>query len=161
MRKLEVLLLSALAAVVISCGTSGGGASTQPSVSDRASLDIVVDPNPIVAREIPGGQYEFPFTISLRETAGVAVTVDQVRLDVYALGGALRLYEVAYNRDQIAQMGYPTTIPPRGEITYRLNPKKEVPDDRLFGGVEGELRIDATDANGNRVWAEETVTVRR
>lgn len=161
MNRFTSALVAIVAIAAISCGSSGGGSSTQPAATGRAVLDIVVDPNPIVARQVSGERYEFPFTISLRETAGVAVTVDRVTLEVFTLGGAIRLYEVTYNREQIAQMGYPTALAAGGDITYRLNPRKDVPDERLFGGVEGELRVDGTDANGNRVWAEENVTVRR
>jgi hypothetical protein len=143
--------------------SSGGGASAGGPVTlpGSAALQIDVDPNPIVARSAGGDYYEFPFVISLRELNGLPVSIDRVRMDVYALGGALRVYDASYSRAEIAKMGYPTSVEGKGQIRYTLNPRKEVADDRLFGGVEAVLRVEGTDSAGNRVVDEERVTVRR
>ena len=152
------LLIPFLAGCGSSGGTSAGGPATLPG---RAALQITVDPNPIVARSAGGGQYEFPFVIALRELNGLPVSIDRVRMDVYALAGSLRVYEASYSRDEIARMGYPTSVEGGGQIRYTLNPRKEVPDERLFGGVEAVLRVEGTDSAGNSVIDEERVTVRR
>ena len=58
-------------------------------------------------------------------------------------------------------MGYDTSLGANSETRYRFAPRKEVPDDRLFGGVSAELRVDATDDSGTATSATTRVTVRR
>lgn len=156
----SLALVAVLALLTAACGSSGGP-SPQASLPGRASLSIVVEPNPIIARPVSGGTYDFPFAIALRETGGVAVSIDRVSMEVTTLGGSLRLYDTSYDSAEIARMNYPTSVAANGEIRYSLNPRKEVPDERLFGGVEADLRVDGTDTNGNRVFATTTVTVRK
>lgn len=146
----------------VGCGSSRGGASTaQPTTAPgRGEITITVDPNPIVARSVSGDTYDFPFTVIIRENGGVAVNIDRVSVEVRALG-AIQVYQQSYGPDQIRALGYPTGLAARSDLRYSFNPRKEVPDERLFGGVTAELRAEGTDANGNRVSARTNVTVRR
>jgi hypothetical protein len=141
------------------CG-SGGGSSLPTAVPGRAALSIAVIPNPIQAKRVSGDTYDFPFTVSLRESNGVSVEVQNVRADVRALGG-IPIYSESYGPAEIARLGYPTTIPANGDLRYSLSPRKEVPDDRLFGSVSAEVTVEGRDANGNQVSASTTVTVTR
>lgn len=160
-------LQRSIALVVVSlltfaCGSSGGGdgASSPATVPGRANLVINVVPNPIQARHVSGDTYDFPFTITLRETNGVAVQIDRVSMDVLALG-AVSVYRETYDRGEIAQRGYPTSLAGGQELRYSFTPRKEVADDRLFGGVSAELVAEGTDSNGNQVRATTSVTVTR
>jgi hypothetical protein len=58
-------------------------------------------------------------------------------------------------------MGYNTTLAAKSETRMRFAPRKEVPDERLFGGVSAELKVDATDDTGTATSATTVVTVRR
>lgn len=143
------------------CGGASSSSSTQPATTPgRAALSIRVEPNPIVARQVRGETYEFPFTVSIRESNGVAVNIDRVSVNVRALG-TITVYEEAYGATDIARLGYPTALAGGAELRYAFKPQKEVPDDRLFGGVTADLRVEGTDANGNRVTANTDVTVSR
>lgn len=152
----SILFLS----LTMGCSSSDDGSADPVTVPGQAALQITVAPNPIQARHVSGDTYDFPFTVSLRERNGVAVTVDRVSIDVRALG-AIPVYSESLSREQIAQRGYPTSLRGGGELRYSLTPRKEVPDDRLFGGVAADVRVDATDANGNHVSATTVVTVTR
>lgn len=154
-----LLLLVALA------GCSSGSTidtSDDPvrSPAARGAIEIVVSPNPIVATNRSGDVYDFPFTVMIREVGGARVEVDRVRLDVLAFG-AVNVYSVTYGRNDIVQRGYPATIEANGELRYSFNPRKEVPDDRLFSGVKGEIVAEGRDAMGNPVRSSVTVSVTR
>jgi hypothetical protein len=58
-------------------------------------------------------------------------------------------------------MGYATAVPASGEIRYRFNPRKQVPDERLFGGVAAELRVEGLDDAGVETTDATRVTVTR
>ena len=141
-----------------SCG--GGGGSAPAVVPGRGALSIDVIPNPIVAKQVEGDMYDFPFEVLIREVGGRAVEIHRVTATVYALG-SIRLASESYDAAQIAALGYPTRMPANGELRYRLTPRRSVPDDRLFGGVSAELRVEGQDEGGNAVLATTSVTVRR
>lgn len=143
----------------IACSSGGGGTTTGDVSPGRGSLQLVVDPNPIIATRVSGNTYEFPFEIVLRETGGVAVNVDRVTLNVTALG--MNLYSETMDRAEIARRGYPTSLPAGGEIRYRLSPRRDVESDALFSAVSADVVVEATDVNGNSANARTTVTVRR
>jgi len=148
-----------LLGLIAGCGGTGGS-TTPVLVPGRAALQIFVEPNPIVAQRVSGDTYDFPFEIGIVERGGVSVEVQRVGIDVIGLG-AIRLYSQTFGREEIIRRGYPTSIPAHGEVRYRFNPRKEVPDDRLFGGVSADLFVEGTDANGNAVRATQRVTVTR
>lgn len=160
MKRFVVLSLFILA--LAGCGSSGGGSSSTPvtTVPGRGALDIQVVPNPIVATRVSGDVYEFPFEVVVRETGGQRVDVNRVSANVVALG-ALPIASETYDAAKIRSLGYPTTVPANGELRYRFTQRREVPDERLFGGVSADLRVDAVDANGNSVDASTKVTVTR
>lgn len=146
--------------VPLAGGCGGSGGPSPVVVPGRALLQIFVEPNPIVAQRIAGDTYEFPFEIGIAERGGVAVEIQRVGIDVIGLG-AIRLYSQTFGREEIARRGFPTSVPANGEIRYRFNPRNEVPDEGLFGGVSAELFAEGIDANGTAVRATQRVTVRR
>jgi len=52
-------------------------------------------------------------------------------------------------------------VPANGELRYHFAPRKSVQDDRLFGGVYGDVRADATDETGTATSATVRITVTR
>lgn len=160
MNTAAISLRMALLILVTGCASSDPDAPAPSAAAGRAELQIEVVPNPIEAKQVSGETYDFPFTITLRELNGISVNIDRVSMDVLALG-AISVHREEFDRAEIARRGYPTFLQAREEIRYSFTPRKEVPDDRLFGGVSAELRADGTDANGNRVTATTSVTVRR
>jgi hypothetical protein len=130
------------------------------SVPGHGAIAIQVVPNPIVATPVSGNTYDFPFEIVVRETAGRPVTINRVGVRVFFAGG-LTLHEESWDASRIGSMGFNTQLSGRGEARYRFSPRKEVPDDRLFGGVTAELRVEATDDTGTATSASTSVTVRR
>ncbi len=130
------------------------------SVPGHGAISIQVVPNPIVATQVSGNTYDFPFEVVVRETAGRPVNVNRVSVRVFFAGG-LTLYEEAWDAARIQSMGFSTQLSGHGEARYRFAPRKEVPDDRLFSGVSAELRVEGTDDTGTATSASTSVTVRR
>lgn len=154
MRASAILFVSLLAAC------AGGPQSGVTSTPGQGAISIAIEPNPIVARHVSGNTYDFPFEVVVRETGGRAVEITRVSATV--LGPAnIALASEAWNADRIRSMGYATSIPARGEIRYRFSPRKEVPDERLFGGVSAELRVEARDTGGSPATATTIVTITR
>jgi hypothetical protein len=151
---ISMTLLVALAAC------NGGPQDGVTSVPGHGAIAIQVVPNPIVATKVSGDTYDFPFEVVVRETAGRPVTVTRIGVRVVFAGG-LTLHEESWDASRIQSMGFNTTVAGRTEVRYRFNPRKEVPDDRLFGGVTAELRVEATDDTGTATSATTAVTVRR
>ncbi|HET7710574.1 MAG TPA: hypothetical protein VFL80_01455 [Thermoanaerobaculia bacterium] len=156
MKRLATL---SLILMTVSCAGGGGGSPSTPQPG-RGAIAIQVVPNPIMAQRVSGDTYDFPFEVIVRETGGRPVTVTRVSAEVTALGG-LPVASETYDAARIASLGYSTNIPANGELRYRFNPRKSVPDDRLFSAVSAELRVDAVDDNGAPTSARTTVTVRR
>lgn len=155
MKKLALSLTLLLA--FAGCGSSQPG---NTSVPGHGAISIEVIPNPIVATQVSGNTYDFPFEVVIRETGGRPVTVQRITATVL-LGGGLELARESWDADRIRSMGYNTTLGANSETRYKFAPRKEVPDDRLFGGVSAELRVEATDDTGAATNATTSVTVRR
>lgn len=119
-----------------------------------------VIPNPIVAHSVGGNVYEFPLEVVVRETGGRSVEVTRVGANVVALG-TINVANESYDAARIRSLGFSTSIPPNGELRYSFKPRHEVTDDRLFGGVEVQLIVEAVDDSGAPTTARTTVTVRR
>jgi hypothetical protein len=149
-----LLLLGAVAAC------AGGGGTSQRSTAQpgHGAISIQVIPNPIVANNVGGDRYEFPFEVVVRETGGHPVTVNRVSADVLALG-SIRVAQESYDAAKIQSLGFQTSIPANGELRYRFSQRHSVTDDRLFGNVEAQLTVDATDDTGTPATARTTVTV--
>jgi hypothetical protein len=156
-QRLPFVLVVTLAMALTACSGARSGVSSVPG---QGAVAIEVIPNPIVATPVSGKTYDFPFEVVVRETGGRAITVQRVTATV-SLGGGLTLARESWDAARIRSMGYDTTIGPNGEVRYRFSPRKEVPDDRLFGGVQAELKVEATDDTGAATSATTVVTVRR
>lgn len=143
--------------LIISCAGGRGGTTSLPG---HGAITIQIVPNPIVATRVSGNTYDFPFDVVVRETGGRPVDVTRVSAEVYALGG-IRLGSESYDAARINSLGYSTRVPAGGELRYHFSPRKSVPDDRLFGGVSADLRVEARDDTGTPTTASTTVTVRR
>lgn len=151
--------IAAFALVVLTaCG--GGPQTGTSSVPGHGAVAIQIVPNPIVAQRVSGETYDFPFDVVVSETGGQSIRVTRVSATVFAPGG-ISLGEESWDASRIESMGYSTNVPARGELRYHFAPRKRVPDDRLFGGVSAELRVDAVDQSGSPTSARTTVTVRR
>ncbi len=154
MRKLLPILVIALAAC------SSGPRDSITGAPGQGAISIQVVPNPIVARHVSGDTYDFAFDVVVRETGGRPVTVNRVTATVFAPGG-FSVGEESWNADRIRALGFSTTINAHGELRYRFTPRKDVPDERLFGGISAELKVEAVDDTGSPTSATTTVTVRK
>jgi hypothetical protein len=148
-----LLLLGAVAACA-----GGGGSSRSTAQPGHGALAIEVIPNPIVANNVGGDRYEFPFEVVVRETGGHPVTISRVSADVLALG-SLRVAQESYDAARIQSLGFQTVVPANGELRYRFNQRHSVTDERLFGNVEAQLTAEGTDDTGTPTTARTTVTV--
>ena len=126
----------------------------------HGAITVTVSPNPIVAQQVSGSTYEFPFDIIVRETGGHAVTINNVSVNVFAFGG-IPVGSDRYDASRISSLGFATIVPPNGELRYHMHPRQSVTDIRLFNGVSAEVRVDATDDTGVATNATTRVTVRR
>ena len=131
-----------------------------PLIPGHGAITLTIAPNPIVAQPVSGNTYEFPFDAVIRETGGHAVTINSLSVNVYAFGG-IPVGSDAYDASRIASLGYPTTVPANGELRYHFHPRQSVPDERLFGGVTANVRINATDDTATPTTASTAVTIRR
>lgn len=150
----------AFALVLLAACGSSSNTSSSSSLPGHGAISIGIVPNPIVAQRVSGDTWDFPFDVVVRETGGHAVTVTRVSATVLGPGG-IQLGEESWNADEIRQRGYGLTVAANGELRYHFSPRKSVPDDRLFGGVSAELRVDAVDDTGTPTSARTTVTVTR
>jgi hypothetical protein len=144
---------------LLSCAGGRGDGST--ALPGHGAIAIQIIPNPIVATKVSGDTYDFPFEVVIRETGGRPVEITRVSAEVYALGGTIRIASESYDATRIRSLGYNTTVPARGEVRYRFSQRRSVPDERLFGNVSADLRVDARDDTGAATSATTTVTVRR
>jgi hypothetical protein len=141
--------------------TSCGGRRAAPAVvPGDGALAIDIIPNPIVARAVEGSTYDFPFEVLIREVGGRPVDIRRVSATVFAMG-SIRLASESYDAGKINSLGYPTRLPANGELRYRFVPRRSVGDDRLFGAVSAELRVEGEDDRGTPIAASTGVTVRR
>ena len=153
----RILLLGAL--IVLAACASGPQAGTT-SVPGRGALAVEIVPNPIRATLVSGTTYDFPFEVVLRETGGRPVTVTSVTATVQLPGG-FPVARESYDAERIRSLGYGTTVPANGVLRYRFAPRKEVPDERLFGGVSAQLRVEGTDDSRAAASASTVVTITR
>ncbi len=154
------LLLIPIALTLSFCASSNDSPIPIQAPVGRGSITIDIIPNPIVATRVNDETYDFPFEVVVRETGGRDVEIERVTADVRALG-AIPVADESYDAAKIRSLGYATRIPANSEVRYRFTPRKEVPDDRLFGSVSAELRAIAHDDSGAPANASVTVTIRR
>jgi len=155
----SLAILCSLIVTLTACQSGGGGSdvSWEPG-HGKISMEVI--PNPIVARAVRGNVYDFPVEIVVRENGGHAVNVTGVSLTVLGPVG-LVFHRESWDAEKIRALGYSTTVAANGELRYRFVPRQEVPDERLFGGVVAELRVEAIDAAAKVTSATTSVTVSR
>lgn len=153
-------LALALALLGLAACSSSAPQTGSTSVPGHGALEIRVEPNPIRATLVSGTTYDFPFEVIIRETGGHAVTVSSVTATVNLPGG-FQVARESYDANRIRSLGYDTTIPANGTLRYKFAPRKEVPDERLFGGVSAQLTVEGTDDGGSPTSAQTVVTVTR
>ena len=146
--------------LVALAGCAGGPRDDVSSVPGRGAISVQIVPNPIVATRVSGTTYDFPFEAVVRETGGRPVTITRVTANVMLAGG-IQVARESWNAERIRSMNYDTSLTAHQEVRYRFRPRKEVPDDRLFGGVSAELVVEAVDDGGNPARATTSVTVTR
>jgi hypothetical protein len=155
--KRTLLLLPLLLLSLVACNGAQSGVTSVPGAG---AVSIAIVPNPIVATRVDGSMYEFPFEVVVRETGGRPITVTRVTAEVFAPGG-ISLGRETWDADRIRSLGFAVTVNPNGELRYRFAPRRDVPDDRLFGSVRAELKVDAVDDQGTPTSAATVVTVTR
>jgi hypothetical protein len=146
--------------LVVLAACSSGAHSGVSSVPGHGAVALDVTPNPIVAQRVSGDTYDFPFDIVVRETGGHPVNVTRVSATVFAAGG-ISVGREEWDADRIRAAGYSTTIAANGELRYHFAPRKQVSDDRIFGTLSAELRVEAVDDSGTPTSASTRVTVTR
>jgi len=147
--------------LVFACSSGNPGATRTSSVPGHGAIALSVVPNPVVAQKVSGTTYDFPFDVIVRETGGHPITIDRVTADIYASVGGIKIGSESYDAAKIRSMGYSTSVPANGELRYHFAPRKSVQDERLFGGVYGDVRADATDDTGTATSATVRITVTR
>jgi hypothetical protein len=152
-------LFVALVLVVAACA-GGGPQSGSASLPGHGAITVAVEPNPIVARPVSGNTWDFPFSAVVRETGGQPVTITRVTATVFAPGN-ISLGQESWDAADIRARGYSLDVGANGELRYAFSPRKSVPDERLFGNVSAELRVDAVDASGTATTARTVVTITR
>lgn len=157
MKRLTVVPLLLM---IAACASRHSGQTQTTALPGHGAIGVSIVPNPIVAQRVSGDTYDFPFDVVVRETAGRAVTISRVSADVYAIGG-IRVASESYDAARIASLGYSTNVPGNGELRYHFVPRKTVTDERLFGGVSAQIRVDAYDDTNTPTSATVTVTVTR
>ncbi|HUF17450.1 MAG TPA: hypothetical protein VMS12_05325 [Thermoanaerobaculia bacterium] len=164
MRNATAFVFAALGATILAlsgCGTTQDTVIQDTQVRPVGALSVRVVPNPIVARRTSGEMWTFPFDVVVQETGGSSVQVQRVTIRVTAFG-SIPVYSDTQDAAEIRTRGYPTEVPANGELRYRFSPTREVPDERLFGGVQAELVVDAVNDRGQAIPpARTTVSVTR
>ncbi len=154
------LTVPAILLTIVACASRQGDSSRNASLPVHGAITISIQPNPVVARNAGGDTYEFPFDVIVRETGGRAVTINRVSIEVFALGG-IRVGGESFDAARIAQLGYSRNVPGNGELRYHFAPRQRVTDERVFGGIYGEVRVDASDDSGTPASATTRITVTR
>ena len=151
-------LAFAASLLILLASCNRGAHNDVTSVPGHGAISVQVSPNPIAAHHVSGDTYDFPFDVVVRETGGRPVNVSKVTVTVFAPGG-FSLGGDSWDADKIHAMGFNTALNANGELRYHFNPRKSVTDDRVFGSITAELRVDATDESGTATSASTVVKV--
>jgi hypothetical protein len=157
MKRLAILVL---AFFPLACATHTAGTTKNKSTPGRGAVKLTITPNPVIATNVGGNTYEFPFDVTVAETGGHPLTIDKITANVFAAGG-IQVATESYDAAKIQTMGFATTLQAKGQIHYHFVPRKDVPDDRLFSSVYGDIRVEATDDNGSRASSTTTITLQK
>jgi len=152
------LALIALVCLPLACATNRQPKPRSTTTPGRGEIKMTVTPNPVVATNVGGSTYSFPFEVVVKETGGHPVTIDNVTASVYA-GGGIPVATESYNATKIQSLGFVTSIPAKGEIRYHFDPRKDIPDPSLLNSVYGDVRVEAIDDNGARASSTTRITV--
>ena len=152
----------ALAAVCISLTycASPTNPTQAPIEPGQGALSLAIDPNPIVAVRVSGDTYRFPFDIRISNPGILPVQIEEVGMEVTALGG-LPVHSESMTASEIEARGYPSRLAAGETLSYHFEPTEEVPDDRIFGGVSAVLTVTGGDSSGKRITSSERVSVTR
>ena len=132
----------------------GCATATKPGV---AVLELRVDPNPIEAERRWGEIWEFPFTVILRETNGVDVTIDRVSIEVLLSGTIVHREEI--DGTELESLGFDRRLAGGGEVRYSFRPERFIPHESLIRNVEADLEVRGTDSGGRRVVTRYSVSL--
>ena len=147
-------------ALLLAAACNSGPKNSVTAAPGHGAISIQVVPNPIRATHVSGETYDFPFDVVVRETAGRPVTVTRVSATVFAPGGLGRGSD-SWDAERIRSMGYNTTVGAHSELRYHFAPRKSVPDERIFGSISAELRVEAVDDTNTPTSATTRVTITR
>jgi hypothetical protein len=153
-----LLILAALSPLALVQCASMTPVQTAPEPGQGA-IALVIVPNPIVAERVSGSRYDFPFEVRISNPGSLPVTLEEIRIDVTALGG-VRIHSDTMDATEIARRGYPTRIAAGETLSYHFSPRQDVPDDRLFSGVSALLTASGRDSSGKGLSASLSVSVR-
>jgi len=154
------LVLIALILVPLACATHRPDSAKSKTTPGHGEITLTITPNPVLANSAGGSAYDFPIDVVVKETGGHPVTIDRVSANVYA-GGGIPVATESYDAAKIQSLGFATTIQAKGEVRYHFDPRKDVPDERLFSSVYGDVRVEGTDDNGSRTSTTTTITVKK
>jgi hypothetical protein len=154
------IAIIALVLLPLACASHRAGTTKNTSTSGHGAIKLTITPNPVVATNVGGNTYEFPLDVVIRETGGHPVTIERVTANVFAAGG-IPVATESYDAAKIQSLGFATAIQAKGEIHYHFAPRKDVPDDRLFSSVYGDVRVEGIDDNGARTSTTTTITLKK
>jgi hypothetical protein len=157
MKRFAIVLLAVLP---LACASHRAGATKSTSTPGHGAIKLTITPNPVVATNVGGNTYEFPFDTVIKETGGHPVTIERVTANVFAAGG-IPVATESYDAAKIQSLGFATAIPAKGELHYHFVPRKDVPDERLFTSVYGDIRVEGVDDNGARTSTTTTITLKK
>ena len=153
-------ILAALAVLPLARATHRAGQTKSTSTPGRGAIKLTITPNPVIATNVGGDTYEFPFDVVVKETGGHPVTIERVTANVFTAGG-IQVATESYDAAKIQSLGFATAIQAKGEIHYHFAPRKDVPDQRLFTSVYGDVRVEGIDDNGSRTTTTTTITLKK
>ena len=156
MKRLAIL---ALAVLPLACATQRAGTKST-STPGHGAIKLTITPNPVIATNVGGNTFEFPIDVVVRETGGHPVTIERVTANVFTAGG-IQVASESYDAAKIQSLGFATAIQAKGELHYHFVPRKDVPDERLFSSVYGDVRVEGIDDNGARTSTTTTITLKK
>jgi hypothetical protein len=154
------LAIFALAVLPLACATPRAGTNKSTSTPGRGAIKLTITPNPVIATNVGGNTYEFPFDVVVKETGGHPVTIERVTANVFTAGG-IPVATESYDAAKIQSLGFATAIQAKGEIHYHFAPRKDVPDEHLFSSIYGDVRVEGMDDNGSRTTTTTTITLKK
>ena len=77
-------ILAALAILPLACATHRAGQTKSTSTPGRGAIKLTITPNPVIATNVGGDTYEFPFDVVVKETGGHPVTTPFSPADIGA-----------------------------------------------------------------------------